>query len=179
MLVCVDLQSNRSEYGDLQSPTPRLTKCRIPNPNAFFLLFLHTMKNGVFGAELRHVWQRRTGYRPTLHVALANAPRCVGISPVLRPWTSQAKKCAKTRKNCSFYKVQMPIVNHVLRVANCNKLVFSTDLIQPHFAEKMTKTSSEGILSDSRRFAKNASVSKNPRFVTFCQHIVIFFPAAL
>ena len=65
---------------------------------AFFLLLLHTTKNVEKRPSARRIGQRSREHSPTLHVMLANTPRCVDGFPTLRLPKSNAEKCAKTSK---------------------------------------------------------------------------------
>lgn len=94
-----------------------------------FSHFLHTAKSGFFCAEKRLVWHKNRARFTTRHVLMSNTTRRVWNFNVECLDFVSAKKCAKTRKNDLFCKVQTSIINFDLRIREHNVLIVNALLI--------------------------------------------------
>ena len=100
-------------------PPMILASCRCFRRFCFLFVIFNA---GEKQCKTRRIWQRGTVCLSTLHVALANAARCVWFFHSVRWRTFTAENGRKRRKNGRFCHVEFPIFRFCFFTSDCNQL---------------------------------------------------------
>lgn len=162
LLFCI-AQSARPRYPDACSRG--LTNLKRKAYSAFFLSFSKvcegrdkTLKKGLKTAassnSARCDCRRLQEHQPTQRAEFAYAAACIGPSLT----------AGRGRKGCKrghFCQVEMAFRQPSSLWQECNRLYFSTETIQLHFAEKSRGSTCPALSSDSRALAKKQKDSNS------------------